>query len=343
VIAAIGLCVPWAACSSSLGDDTPESDTQQASDDLVATDDLATSDTATPGSNEEDTSSSETNTGDDDVNDDYDFGDKYVPHDRIVIDGNGEFHAMAAKEGWTGDGSKQSPYLITGYEIDLAKTAGGAIEVHNTDVSFIIRSCYLHGGIHNLGKDYGYGVLTYNVQNMLVERTVATDNFEGVRLEKGTENCVIRYNDLSHNAGHGVALASAHSNIIEYNLCTHEKDDGMLFGSFDLADNFDAPNNNIVRYNELSNNSTSGVCLFRGTGNQFYGNSFGKGNGVAVLNTAGKNLWDNDKEKVGNWWANFEAEDADGNGILDKEKPIPGGAVDRYPLAQRPSTVPPQQ
>jgi parallel beta-helix repeat protein len=324
-------------CSSGQGDSATGGDTEEVSDDVVASDEPGA--TATD-SGAEDTGAAETDTGEADVSDDYDFGDEYTPHGRILIDGNDEFHAMAAQEGWTGDGSKEHPYLITGYEIDLAKTAGGAVEVHNTDVHFIVRGCYLHGGIHTLGKSYGYGVLAWNVQNMLVERTVATDNFEGVRLEKGTSDCVIRYNDLSKNAGHGVALASAHNNIIEYNLCTHEKDDGMLFGSFNQASNFDAANNNIVRYNEFSDNSTSGVCLFRGSGNRFYGNAFGKGNGVAILNTAGKNEWDNGEVEGGNWWVNFEGEDQDGDGILDKEKTLPGGAVDRYPLAKRPSTTP---
>lgn len=328
------------SCSSGDGDTASEGDTQQAADEIRATDESETSKTTAPDTDEQDTGTAAPDTADTEVNTDYDFGDEYTPHARILIDGNDEFHAMAAQEGWAGNGSQQAPYVIAGYEIDLGKTAGGAVEVHNTDVYFIVRSCYLHGGVHNLGTKYGYGVLTWNVQNMRVERTVATDNFEGVRLEKGSQNCVIHYNDLSKNAGHGAALASAHSNIIEYNLCNDEKDDGMLFGSFDAQDNFDAANNNIVRYNEFSRNSTSGVCLFRGSGNQFYGNVFGKGNGVAVLNTAGKNQWDNDEEKSGNWWENFQAGDEDGDGILDEPKPVPGGAVDRYPLANRPSTIP---
>jgi parallel beta-helix repeat protein len=275
-----------------------------------------------------------------DGTDGYDFDYDYTTHDPIVIDGNEEFHAKAAAEQWIGDGSAENPYIIEGYEIDLKKRRGGAVDVSNTDVHFVVRHCYLHGGIHQLGSAYGYGVLAKNVANMRVERTVAVDNFEGIRLEQGTRDCAIAYNDLSYNAGHGLSLASAHNNVIEYNRCSNEKDDGMLFGSFDQANNFDASNDNTIRFNEFSSNSTSGVCLFRGRGNRFYGNLFGKGNGVAVLNTAGQNQWDNEDEKIGNFWANHKGVDADGDGILDEEKKIPGGGVDRYPLAEEPRTIP---
>lgn len=276
-----------------------------------------------------------------DVSDGCTFGDEYTTHDRILIIGNDEFRVMAAEEGWPGDGTEGNPYLIEGYNIDLQKGEGGAIEVRNTDVHFIVRRCFLHGGMHNLATSgYGYGVLTYGVKNMRVECSVAIDNFEGVRLEKGTESCIIHYNDLSKNLGHGVALASANNNIIEYNLCTDESDDGMLFGSFDVADNLDPSHGNIVRFNEFSRNSTSGVCLFRGSGNVFYGNAFGMGNGTPVLNTAGQNTWHNEEEKFGNWWAQFQAPDENGDGILDSEKTISGGGVDPYPLAEKPKTTP---
>lgn len=331
-----GFVIGVAGCSGEQ-DSVPDQHTDQLSDDIkegsgTDSDDLGPNETGT-ADRDSDESVADGHPG-------YDFGDEYTRRDPIVIDGNEEFHAVARAEGWAGDGSAQHPYIIEGYEIDLQNGEGGAVDVRNTDVYFVVRRCYLHGGVHKLGSAYGYGVLTWNVQNMRVERTVATDNFEGVRLEKGSKNCVIHYNGLSKNAGHGVSLASAHNNIIEYNLCTEEKDDGMLLGSFDVGDNLDASNENIVRFNEFSANSVSGVCLFRGSNNLFYGNAFGKGNMVAIINTGGANRWYSEDEKMGNWWVNFPASDADGDGILDTEKKISGGGVDRYPLAEKPQTTP---
>jgi parallel beta-helix repeat protein len=46
-----------------------------------------------------------------------------------------------------------------------------------------------------------------------------------------------------------------------------------------------------------------------------------------------KNHWDNGT--VGNYYTDFNCTDADGDGICDSERAIPGGeSVDRYPLAR---------
>ena len=43
----------------------------------------------------------------------------YTLHDPIKIEGDEDFAAQAASEGWPGDGSEENPYVIEGYEITL--------------------------------------------------------------------------------------------------------------------------------------------------------------------------------------------------------------------------------
>jgi parallel beta-helix repeat protein len=46
------------------------------------------------------------------------FSPAVSPHDAIWIIGNDELHAQAALESWPGNGTAESPYLITGYYFD---------------------------------------------------------------------------------------------------------------------------------------------------------------------------------------------------------------------------------
>ena len=63
-------------------------------------------------------------------------------HDPISIDGNGDFTSTAASEGWLGDGTAISPYLIDGYNIISGIKA---ISVNNTNVYFRISNCSFSG------------------------------------------------------------------------------------------------------------------------------------------------------------------------------------------------------
>jgi len=339
LVIAVGYGVIFTACgtdadNSGDGKDSKNKKSDSGADSDADADADADTDVALPSDGGQDASG--------DSEDDYDFGVDYVSHASIVIDGNDDFHAQAANEGWEGDGSEENPYIIEGYEIDLEEGQGGAVDVRNTDLYFVIRHCYLHGGGGAWFDDSkrGYGILTENVQNMRVERTMAKENFEGVRMTKGTTDCVLHYNDFAMNSGHGIALVSAHNNIIEYNKCINEHDDGILLGSFDMAAAGDPSNSNIIRFNWFANNSSSGICLFRGKGNFIYGNAFGAGCGVFVLNTGGVNTWYSEEERTGNWWYNFSAPDEDGDGVYDTPRTVAGGAEDIYPLVEKPDTTP---
>ncbi|MEM3525732.1 MAG: NosD domain-containing protein, partial [Thermoplasmata archaeon] len=67
----------------------------------------------------------------------------YGKHGPIHINGNADFAAQAAGEGWQGDGTEGNPYIIERLEID-ANGGSYCIWIENTDVHFIVRDCDLH-------------------------------------------------------------------------------------------------------------------------------------------------------------------------------------------------------
>ena len=262
------------------------------------------------------------------------------PHLPIQIESNNDLIQLAHQEGWPGQGTQDDPIIIQGLIIDLQQASGNAIGISNTDLHLTIRQCELRNGKKDwLADDQGFGIMAQNVANLRIEHSIATEMFEGIRL-LSCNAVVIHHNKLNNNSGHGIALEASHNNLIEYNQCLNEGDDGILIGSFDPSTNFGASDNNIFRYNEFAGNSTSGVCLFRGSSNLFYGNVFEQGNRVAVLNTASENKWDDEETQTGNWWYGFSGPDEDQDGRFDVEKPVGFRESDRYPLVEKPSLEP---
>ncbi|MFO7992497.1 MAG: right-handed parallel beta-helix repeat-containing protein [Thermoplasmata archaeon] len=259
----------------------------------------------------------------------------YTLHDRIVINGNGDYTPANGVTG--GSGTEEDPYLIEGWEIDGGDVKEHLIDVQNTDAHFTIKNCYLH----NTGYDFfggGMGVYTDYVENMTVTDCLITDTYDGLQLHHTYDSRVYN-NNFTLNRAHAITLAYSDHNILEYNSITEQQDDGILFGL--LSDG--APScNNIVRHNYIVDNNRYGLLIYRGTDNTAYNNVF-KGNGDDhALDDAidGDNNWN--ISTGGNWWHGHTSPDSDGDGFVDDPYDIPGfmngdGDIDELPLAERPS------
>ena len=85
----------------------------------------------------------------------------YTPHAVIHIDGNAEFLAQDASEGWQGDGSPEDPIIITGYSFAAAEQM---LRVENSDLHFKFIDNQLDG------LSYIWcGVTIINVANGVIE------------------------------------------------------------------------------------------------------------------------------------------------------------------------------
>jgi parallel beta-helix repeat protein len=139
-------------------------------------------------------------------------GEARSTHAPIHINGNTDFATQATSEGWAGDGSAGSPYVISGYEI----SAGGGsycILIENTDVYFIIKNCNLT----NATGSSTTGAVHFNqVSNGTIMQCNITANNIGVYAYRSWYNN-ISDNNISSNSGNGLYLWNASCCIVSNN------------------------------------------------------------------------------------------------------------------------------
>ena len=99
--------------------------------------------------------------------------DIYTPRPPIYINGNENFTEENGVVG--GNGTKENPYIIEGWEINASITDG--IRIENTTAYFVIRNCYIYKGIEN----YNYGMVFLNVRNGEVENVILYENGVSIR------------------------------------------------------------------------------------------------------------------------------------------------------------------
>ncbi|TFH08678.1 MAG: hypothetical protein E4H14_05990, partial [Candidatus Thorarchaeota archaeon] len=108
----------------------------------------------------------------------------YEFHYQISILGDEAFETLADVEGWDGDGSSETPYLIQDYLI--AENIGN-IWIEDTTVHFKIINCYLHTALTDL--------TLWNVTNAVIENCMFKYSTTAVHLFNCTSvnvvNCTI--------------------------------------------------------------------------------------------------------------------------------------------------------
>jgi len=95
------------------------------------------------------------------------FSISYIGHSRIEIKNDTDFAYQASLEGWDGDGSSDTPYIIEGYNItdDLM-----CIYIHDVSVYFIIRNCFINSSTGPSDP----GIYLYNATHARIEDSFIT-------------------------------------------------------------------------------------------------------------------------------------------------------------------------
>lgn len=134
---------------------------------------------------------------------------EYTAHDPIFINGDANFTAQAALEGWSGDGTEGNPYIIEGYEIDT--TSANGIEIISTNVYFIIRNTSIsrNYGVYN----YFSGIYFYSVSNGMIENCTLKKNYYGIYINTSSE-INITGNNISYNGASGLRIGNSNNNNI---------------------------------------------------------------------------------------------------------------------------------
>ena len=171
----------------------------------------------------------------------------YIVREPIRIDGNDDFAAQAAAEGWPGDGSEGNPYVIEGYEIN-GTGYGYGIYVGNTTVHFVVRRCYVHNvsGIRNYPYFLNEGIQFYTVQNGNISSNIISDNEEGGIRFMEAENNIVADNYIINNY-RGVTLGGSHKNVITRNIIHSDTRSPQTGIGLAYSDN------NIINNNTISN------------------------------------------------------------------------------------------
>jgi len=137
--------------------------------------------------------------------------------------------------------SNKSWVTIDGFEIRHTEDAGIDLQVGCTDMLVIN---------NHITFANSYGIRAAACQRITIESNVISDGQNhGIGLTNGSTGCVVRRNDVSHNADPvtrravGVYLFRAPSNIIEANRTWENQDTGIQF---------DAGSDNCLAYNNRS-------------------------------------------------------------------------------------------
>ena len=191
-------------------------------------------------------------------------GSNYTEHSIIRINSNDDFLHKTQQEGWPGNGTKNNPYIISGYDIDT-HGAGDAIYIGNTTVYFIVEHCYLHNASwHSWPYFYGNGIMLYNATNGKISGNNITKNEVGILLESSSSYNTISRNNITNSNRYGILLDSSSS----YNMISENKITNSRYEGIDIV----SSSSNLIRENRITSNSGNAIYLWDSTSNTISGN-----------------------------------------------------------------------
>lgn len=187
-----------------------------------------------------------------------------VLDERIAIDGNSELAAAATTNGWPGDGSSGSPYLITDNVVNLPGP-DPAITINNTTDHFIMSNVsanygstgYYFNNVVN-GKLINCSAITNEVgiviedcQFFTAEGNIVGDStVDGIRVIHSTD-CEIINNDVSDSTLSGIYIENSLRTNVELNTVSFNSASGIYISSLSEPTIY---TDNIVSQNIIFNN-----------------------------------------------------------------------------------------
>jgi parallel beta-helix repeat protein len=128
----------------------------------------------------------------------------------------------------------------------------------------------------------------------------------------------------------------------DYNIITGNRLENNSYGMYVAEDS----EHNVIVGNTISNSIHEGISLYHSSSNTFYHNNFDNtknvfDSGSEYFGYLSINAWDNGEE--GNFWSDYNGNDADRDGIGDTPYNVESSNQDRYPLMKpwEPDTEPP--
>ncbi|MCK4568585.1 MAG: right-handed parallel beta-helix repeat-containing protein, partial [Candidatus Thorarchaeota archaeon] len=130
-----------------------------------------------------------------------------TPHATIEITSNADFDT----QGWPGDGSPGTPYLIDDLEIN-ATAANPGISITGTDVYFVISDCIINGSY-----EVSTGIVLNSVTNAMVYNNTCFEGDIGILLNQ-TDGISVIENQCYSMTRAGIYLDRSDDNTIHDNF-----------------------------------------------------------------------------------------------------------------------------
>ena len=246
----------------------------------------------------------------------------YVSYSPILIESDGDFGSY----NFSGAGTRETPYLIEGYNISAQGAYSIGIAISGTNAFFIINGCVIYSDYVGVQLDHvasgsskvignkifsptgdGGGIAVRYMQNCTISDNTCTNFMQGIHLNDA-DGCIIENNYFYDLIYQGINIRHSDSNVITYNRISNAKEHGIaLVGT---------SSSNIIHHNILEENIWSDSYSIDGTPK---GSPSSQG-----YDEGSQNVWYDSESKQGNSWSDYF-----GVGPYQIDGPV--NAVDLYP------------
>ncbi|MFX1535481.1 MAG: nitrous oxide reductase family maturation protein NosD [Promethearchaeota archaeon] len=264
----------------------------------------------------------------------------HIEHPPIFINGDTDFLAQAAIEGWPGSGSSwEDPIIIANYTI--AYTTNGSknfIDIQNTRLKFKIYNNLLTGV--NRGSIITYGISLNNVTNAEIANNAIFNSYKGINVVSTQDLSLEWANKLINNTiinnDYGIWIDSCnYINVANNTIKKSEVDIFLQLSHFTtLATNFLSDSQVGVVFKEVENCIVSRNIFYDNNlgieshistfNNQIQENDF-IGNSFSFLTSQASDDGTNNTFE-NNYWADWAQPDGNNDGIVDYPYHIDGKA-----------------
>jgi len=171
---------------------------------------------------------------------------------------------------------------------------------------------------NNVSSNNDSGIILHHSSNNIFLGNTASNNKYGTYIGDSDNNVLL--GNTATNNQYGIHLYYSRDNVLTGNTATNNYCGIRLTSS---------SNYNALTGNNVSSNNDSGIRLISSSNNIIYHNNFIK-NTRPASSIDSVNSWDSGAE--GNYWSNYDGDDANWDGIGDTPYPIEANNRDNYPL-----------
>ncbi len=229
----------------------------------------------------------------------------YQTHSVIEITNETSLLDNVSKEGWPGDGSEETPFMIDGYSID-AEGGNYSILIQNTVSHIVVSNCSLYNATYPAIYNNGHGLKIFLAQNVTAVSNSLFNNSYGIYVEWAA-SVSLRDNTIFNNSLEGIRLANSINVTVTGNTINTNYNagidavnmDGLFIGSNAISGSMNglyiqASGNSMIIDNNVTNSGSTGVYLYQSDDLRFIGNSCnGSGRDGVAINIANRGRFEN--------------------------------------------------